>query len=124
MTRHIIGPFNRVEGYLELRLDIDDGVVTEARVTAPLYRGFEQILVGRPALDALAIAPRICGICSVSQSIAAASALRAIAGLEPAPNGILADAGTRRRSPPSRRIRAGRRRNSSPSAPAFSRSWG
>ncbi|MDR3376507.1 MAG: nickel-dependent hydrogenase large subunit [Ancalomicrobiaceae bacterium] len=90
MTRHIVGPFNRVEGDLELRLDIEAGVVTEARVTAPLYRGFEQILVGRPALDALAIAPRICGICSVSQSIAAASALRAIAGVEPAPNGILA----------------------------------
>ncbi|MDR3496181.1 MAG: nickel-dependent hydrogenase large subunit [Ancalomicrobiaceae bacterium] len=90
MTRHIVGPFNRVEGDLELGLDIEAGVVTAARVTAPTYRGFEQILVGRPALDALAIAPRICGICSVSQSIAAATALRAIAGIVPPPNGVLA----------------------------------
>ena len=68
MTRIIVGPFNRVEGDLEVTLDIEDGRVASARVTTTLYRGFEQILVGRPALDALVIAPRICGICSVSQS--------------------------------------------------------
>jgi hydrogenase large subunit len=90
MTRITIGPFNRVEGDLEVKLDIEDGVVTTAEVTVPLYRGFEQILEGRPALDALALAPRICGICSVSQSIAAAAALRGAMGIEAAPNGVLA----------------------------------
>ena len=81
MTRLIVGPFNRVEGDLELTLDIAEGRVAEARVATTLYRGFEQILVGRPAADALAIAPRICGICSLSQSMAAAAchAARAIA---------------------------------------------
>ncbi|MGA7809588.1 nickel-dependent hydrogenase large subunit [Bradyrhizobium sp.] len=90
MTRITIGPFNRVEGDLEVKLDIADGIVTTAEVTVPLYRGFEQILEGRPALDALALAPRICGICSVSQSIAAATALRGALGIEAAPNGELA----------------------------------
>jgi len=90
MTRIIIGPFNRVEGDLEVKLDIEDGVVAAAEVTVPLYRGFEQILDGRPALDALALAPRICGICSVSQSIAAVAALRGTLGITPAPNGVLA----------------------------------
>lgn len=90
MTRLIVGPFNRVEGDLELTLDIEDGRVASARVAAPLYRGFEQLLVGRPAADALSIAPRICGICSVSQSMAAASALRAISGVKPPRNGELA----------------------------------
>jgi hydrogenase large subunit len=89
MRRVTVGPFNRVEGDLEVRLDVEDGVVRRAEVTAPLYRGFEQILVGRPALDALAIVPRICGICSVSQSIAAAAALRDALGVTPAPNGLL-----------------------------------
>ncbi|MBC7905137.1 MAG: nickel-dependent hydrogenase large subunit [Rhodospirillaceae bacterium] len=89
-TRLIVGPFNRVEGDLEVTLDIADGVVREARVTAPLYRGFEQILAGRAPDDALVIAPRICGICSVSQSMAAARALAQIAGVEPPPNGTLA----------------------------------
>ena len=74
-TRLIVGPFNRVEGDLEVTLDIAHGTVAEARVNAPLYRGFEQILLGRPAEDALVIAPRICGICSISQSVAAARAL-------------------------------------------------
>jgi uptake hydrogenase large subunit len=90
MTRIVIGPFNRVEGDLEVRLDIEDGVVASAEVTVPLYRGFEQILEGRPALDALALAPRICGICSVSQSMAAAAALRSAMGIEAVPNGMLA----------------------------------
>lgn len=91
MTRRItLGPFNRVEGDLEVALDIDDGVVSSARVTAPLYRGFEQILRGRPALDALTLVPRICGICSVSQSIAAVAALRAVDNIRPAGNGVLA----------------------------------
>jgi Ni,Fe-hydrogenase I large subunit len=89
MKRILIGPFNRVEGDLEVTLDVARGVVREARVSAPLYRGFEQILLGRPAEDALVIAPRICGICSVSQSLAAAAALRAAQGLTPPPNGML-----------------------------------
>ncbi|HXY59721.1 MAG TPA: nickel-dependent hydrogenase large subunit [Methylocystis sp.] len=89
MTRVVIGPFNRVEGDLEVALEVVRGVVREARVSAPLYRGFEQILLGRPSEDALAIAPRICGICSVSQSLAVAAMLRASQGVTPAPNGLL-----------------------------------
>jgi hydrogenase large subunit len=89
MTRIIVGPFNRVEGDLELALDVVDGVVREARVSANLYRGFEQILIGRPSEDALVIAPRICGICSVSQSLAVAAMLRAAQSVTPPPNGLL-----------------------------------
>ncbi|RAI43105.1 nickel-dependent hydrogenase large subunit [Rhodoplanes roseus] len=90
MTRLVVGPFNRVEGDLEVTLDVADGVVAAARVSAPMFRGFERILVGRPPGDALAIVPRICGICSVSQSMAAVAALRAVAGVVPPPNGALA----------------------------------
>ena len=90
MTRLIVGPFNRVEGDLELTLDLSEGRVEAARVATTLYRGFEQILVGRPAADALTIAPRICGICSLSQSIAAAAALRVLTDVRPPRNGELA----------------------------------
>jgi hydrogenase large subunit len=65
-------------------------VVRAARVNSPLFRGFEQILAGRPAADALVIVPRICGICSVAQSAAAATALAALAGVAAPPNGVLA----------------------------------
>jgi uptake hydrogenase large subunit len=90
MTKVIAGPFNRVEGDLEVALEIQDGIIERAEVTTTLFRGFETILGGRPPVDAIVIAPRICGICSVSQSIAAASALRALAGGRAAPNGYLA----------------------------------
>ncbi|AYQ57669.1 hydrogenase large subunit [Bathymodiolus thermophilus thioautotrophic gill symbiont] len=75
MSDIIVGPFNRVEGDLELKLDIQSNQILDAKVTSPMYRGFEQILLGKPPLDALVYTPRICGICSVSQSIACAYAL-------------------------------------------------
>jgi hydrogenase large subunit len=90
MTRRLIGPFNRVEGDLEVKVDITDGQVSQAWVSSPLYRGFEHILRGKPPRDALVFAPRICGICSVSQSVAAARAIAAAQNVVPPPNGKLA----------------------------------
>ncbi|EHR70467.1 Ni,Fe-hydrogenase I large subunit [Burkholderiales bacterium JOSHI_001] len=87
-SRLVVGPFNRVEGDLEVQLDVVDGRVQAARVNAPMYRGFEQMLLGRDPMDALVIVPRICGICSVSQSVAAARALADAAGVQPPPNGL------------------------------------
>jgi hydrogenase large subunit len=89
-TRRIVGPFNRVEGDLEITLDIADGRIAAAYVNSPLYRGFEQILQGKLPADALVLVPRICGICSVAQSAASALALADAAGIAPPPNGRLA----------------------------------
>lgn len=91
MSTRILGPFNRVEGDLEVSLEIADGRVAAAHVNSPMYRGFEQMLPGKDPMDALVIVPRICGICSVSQSAAAARALRGLMGLTPPPNGLLAE---------------------------------
>lgn len=87
VARLVVGPFNRVEGDLEVRLDVADGMVRGAEVVSPMYRGFEAMLAGRDPMDALVIVPRICGICSVSQSLAAARALAGAAGVQPPPNG-------------------------------------
>lgn len=92
MARIVVGPFNRVEGDLEITLDVEDGRIAAARVNSPLFRGFEQILAAKHPLDALTFVPRICGICSVAQSAAAAAAIADAAGLEPLPNGRLAAA--------------------------------
>lgn len=89
MSRRIVGPFNRVEGDLEIKLDIEQGSVKAAWVNSPLYRGFEKILGGRDPRDALVYTPRICGICSVSQSMAAAIALAEAGSVEPPLNGRL-----------------------------------
>ena len=69
-TRRILGPFNRVEGDLEVQVEVDQGKITRAWVNSPLFRGYEQILHGKDPRDALVYTPRICGICSVSQSVA------------------------------------------------------
>lgn len=82
-------PLNRVEGDLEVRVELEDDVVADARCVGTLYRGFENILVGRGALDGLVLTPRICGICSVSHAVAAALALDDIAGVRPPQNGVL-----------------------------------
>ena len=77
MTRkkiHIY-PLNRVEGDLDLSVELEDGVVREAYSAGVMYRGFENLLVGRAPLDGLVLTPRICGICSTSHLKAAAKAL-------------------------------------------------
>ena len=43
-------PLNRVEGDLEVRTEIEDGTVIDAWSTGSMYRGFENLLVGRGAL--------------------------------------------------------------------------
>lgn len=88
--RKIEGPFNRVEGDLEVTLDIEAGRVAEARVNSPMFRGFEIILQGKDPRDALTFTPRICGICSISQSTAAARALADLQGLTPTVQGEIA----------------------------------
>jgi hydrogenase large subunit len=87
MSRLLVGPFNRVEGDLEVALDVEGDRVRAAHVNATMYRGFEQILTGKSPHDALVYVPRICGICSVSQSVAAARALADLAGVVPTPDG-------------------------------------
>jgi Ni,Fe-hydrogenase I large subunit len=87
MSRLLVGPFNRVEGDLEVVLDVHEGRVASAHVNATMYRGFEQILQGKAPHDALVYVPRICGICSVSQSVASARALADLGGLVMPPNG-------------------------------------
>jgi len=88
MTRRILGPFNRVEGDLEVQVDVSDARVTRAQVNSPMFRGFERMLMGRAPMDALTIVPRICGICSVSQSVAAARALADASGTVMPANGV------------------------------------
>ena len=68
-------PLNRVEGDLEISVEITDGIVTDARSSGIMYRGFENILKGRGWRDGLVITPRVCGICTTGHLTAAVKAL-------------------------------------------------
>lgn len=72
---------NRVEGDLTIGVTLEDGVVVDARTMGTLYRGFEQILVGRKPRDAMVITPRVCGICGTAHLYAATLALEEAWGL-------------------------------------------
>ena len=48
-------PLNRVEGDLEIKVEVTDGVVTNAWSCGTMFRGFERILPGRGAMDGLVI---------------------------------------------------------------------
>ena len=76
-------PINRVEGDLDIKVKIEDGVIVDAKSVGTLYRGFENILQGRDPLDALVITPRVCGICSISHLNAAVKALEDAYGITP-----------------------------------------
>ncbi|HNH35853.1 MAG TPA: nickel-dependent hydrogenase large subunit [Rhodocyclaceae bacterium] len=80
---------NRVEGDLEFQLDLEGDTVVDARCIGTLYRGFEQILVGRAPRDALVITPRVCGICGTAHLYAACLALEHLAGLSPPAHAVL-----------------------------------
>lgn len=79
---------NRVEGDLEIGLVLEEGVVVEARTIGTLYRGFEQIMVGRSPRDALVITPRVCGICGTAHLHSAVLALEQVWQTPVPPNAV------------------------------------
>jgi len=63
MATITIDPVNRIEGHLKVEVTLDDnatsGMVTGAKCTGNLFRGFELIMNRRDPRDAPVIAQRI-----------------------------------------------------------------
>src|SRR3954465_14160174 len=85
-----ISPVGRVEGDLDVRVDIDNGVVTNAWTSAELFRGFEIILRDKDPQAGLVVTPRACGICGASHLTCASWALDTAWQTEVPRNAILA----------------------------------
>ncbi|MBL4762873.1 MAG: nickel-dependent hydrogenase large subunit [Gammaproteobacteria bacterium] len=85
-----ISPVGRVEGDLDIRVDIEDGVVVNAWTSAELFRGFEIILRDKDPQAGLVVTPRACGICGASHLTCAAWALDTAWGTEVPRNAIIA----------------------------------
>lgn len=86
-TIKIIDPVSRIEGHMKAEVTIDSGIVTDAKVSGTLFRGFENILIGRVPDDAPHITQRICGVCPVSHGQASVLALESIPQWKPSNNG-------------------------------------
>ena len=70
MAKIVIDPITRIEGHLKIEAITEEGVVKEARCSGLLFRGFENILLGRDPRDAQRITQRICGVCPTAHAMA------------------------------------------------------
>jgi len=85
-----IDPVSRIEGHLKAEVEVAGGKVVDARLSGGMYRGFEQILIGRDPRDATQITQRICGVCPTAHATASALALDDAFGVELTDNGRIA----------------------------------
>ncbi len=86
-TITVVDPVSRIEGHMKIELEIDQGQVTDAKVSGTLFRGFENILQGRVPDDAPLLTQRICGVCPTSHGQASVTAIENVAGWTPPTNG-------------------------------------
>lgn len=76
MSKRItIDPITRIEGHLRIDCEIDGGRVKKAWASGQMWRGVEQILLGRDPRDAWAITQRICGVCTTVHAICSVRAV-------------------------------------------------
>jgi len=73
--RIVIDPVTRIEGHLRIDCEVENGKVSEAWVSGTMWRGVEQILLGRDPRDAWAITQRFCGVCTTVHAIASVRAV-------------------------------------------------
>ncbi len=87
MSTITIDPLTRIEGHLAIEVEVNNGVVTNAKSSGTMFRGFEIILEGRDPLDAPHYTQRICGVCPISHGMASCMNLEDAFGITPPDNG-------------------------------------
>ncbi|MBL8951185.1 MAG: nickel-dependent hydrogenase large subunit [Myxococcaceae bacterium] len=77
MSKRItIDPITRIEGHLRIDCEVGaDNTVSAAWASGTMFRGVEQILLGRDPRDAWAITQRFCGVCTTVHAIASVRAV-------------------------------------------------
>jgi hydrogenase large subunit len=84
-------PVTRVAGALAFHAvaDLNERKVLTTNSMAPLFRGYEVIMVGRDPRDAIFITSRACGVCGGVHSVTSCLALEMALGLVPPPLGVI-----------------------------------
>jgi hydrogenase large subunit len=92
-TFTIIDPITRIEGHMKVNVTIEAhrGVqqVVDVQVAGNLFRGFENLLIGREPTDAQHITQRICGVCPIPHAMAAVMTLDSVSKTTIPANGLL-----------------------------------
>ena len=82
-----VDPITRIEGHMKVETELENGFVSNARVSGEMFRGFETFLLNRHPFDAARIAQRVCGVCHEVHGIASIKAIEELYGIEPPKNG-------------------------------------
>lgn len=75
MARLVIDPVTRVGGHLRVEADVAAGQVQEAWSSGTMFRGIENVILGRDPRDAWMVAERICGTCTGVHALASVRAV-------------------------------------------------
>jgi hydrogenase large subunit len=79
-TTIVLDPTTRLEGHLKVQTQVDGGKVVSAQSSGMMFRGFENLLIGKDPRDAVHITQRICGVCPTNHAMASCLAAEALAG--------------------------------------------
>jgi hydrogenase large subunit len=82
MAKIVIDPITRIEGHLRIDVEVDGGSVKNAWASGQMWRGIENILVGRDPLEAWLFTQRICGVCTTVHAITSVRSVENALGLE------------------------------------------
>ena len=82
MATITLDPATRLEGHLKVQVENSAGRVTSAKSSGMMFRGFENLLIGKDPRDAVQITQRVCGVCPISHAMASSLAIEAAAGLQ------------------------------------------
>lgn len=58
----VIDPITRIEGHMRVEATVENGVITDARSVGTVYRGLEQIVLGKDPRDVPYVTERVCGV--------------------------------------------------------------
>jgi hydrogenase large subunit len=82
MARIVIDPITRIEGHLRIDVEVDGGAVRNAWASGQMFRGIENILLGRDPREAWVFTQRFCGVCTTVHAIASVRAVENALGMD------------------------------------------
>jgi len=74
-TRINIDPVTRIEGHLRVDVEVDGNSVSKAWASCTMWRGIENIVLGRDPREAWLFTQRFCGVCTTVHAMASVRAV-------------------------------------------------
>src|ERR1041385_7600188 len=86
MARINIDPVTRIEGHLRIDVEVESNSVSKAWASCTMWRGIENIVLGRDPREALLFTQRFCGGCTTVHAMASVRAVEDALRLQIPPN--------------------------------------